>query len=234
MARQIPEDRFEKLVEHATEVFIARGFRHTQMAEIAEAVGVSKGTLYVYVESKEALFALCLLQSSRTRPVAVPSELPISTPRQGDLSTFLKNAVARETQKSLMDALEKPRADDIHRELDVIFRELYETLERNCRGIKLLDRCSDHPEVDGAWNVLGRRAYNDHLVAYLESRIAAGQIPRHTDPGLSMRISLEICTTWAVHIKWDRNPQSFDPIRTKGTVIEFAIEGLLNPVQASP
>ena len=49
MARHIPEDRIDGLIRAATEVFIARGYRLTQMADVAEAVGVAKGTLYGYV-----------------------------------------------------------------------------------------------------------------------------------------------------------------------------------------
>ena len=55
MARRIPESRFDELVRAATGVFIARGYRLTQMSDVAEAVGVAKGTLYGYVESKDAL-----------------------------------------------------------------------------------------------------------------------------------------------------------------------------------
>ena len=42
MARKIPERRFDDLVRAATEVFIAHGYRHTQMADVAEALGVAK------------------------------------------------------------------------------------------------------------------------------------------------------------------------------------------------
>jgi AcrR family transcriptional regulator len=45
-------------VKRATEVFIERGYKDTQMDDIAAALGVAKGTVYVYVESKEALFDL--------------------------------------------------------------------------------------------------------------------------------------------------------------------------------
>ena len=38
MARRIPDDRFDQLVDAATEVFIQRGYRLTQMADVAEAV----------------------------------------------------------------------------------------------------------------------------------------------------------------------------------------------------
>ena len=58
MARRTPPERLTRLVECATRVFIEQGYRRTQMADIAEALGVAKGTLYLYVESKDALFDL--------------------------------------------------------------------------------------------------------------------------------------------------------------------------------
>ena len=63
MARTIPPDRFQQLVDCATQVFIERGYAHTQMADVAEAMGIGKGTLYLYVESKEALL---MTRSPRT------------------------------------------------------------------------------------------------------------------------------------------------------------------------
>ena len=35
----------------ATDVFIERGYRQTQMADVARAMGVAKGTVYLYVVS---------------------------------------------------------------------------------------------------------------------------------------------------------------------------------------
>jgi AcrR family transcriptional regulator len=43
-------------MEGAREVFLAQGFDAASMGEIARKAGVSKGTLYVYFDSKERLF----------------------------------------------------------------------------------------------------------------------------------------------------------------------------------
>ena len=77
MARRIPENRFDDLVRAATSVFIARGYRLTQMSDVAEAVGVAKGTLYGYVESKDALLWVCLQSADDTGPIPLPETLPI-------------------------------------------------------------------------------------------------------------------------------------------------------------
>ena len=46
-------------------MFLAHGFDGASMGEIAKAAGVSKGTLYVYFDSKEALFEALILEERR-------------------------------------------------------------------------------------------------------------------------------------------------------------------------
>ena len=45
-----------QIMDGARAVFLAQGFDAASMGEIARKAGVSKGTLYVYFDSKEALF----------------------------------------------------------------------------------------------------------------------------------------------------------------------------------
>jgi AcrR family transcriptional regulator len=45
-----------QIMDGARRVFLAQGFDAASMGEIARAAGVSKGTLYVYFDSKERLF----------------------------------------------------------------------------------------------------------------------------------------------------------------------------------
>ncbi len=45
-----------ELMQAALEVFTERGFAATRLDEVAQRAGVSKGTVYLYFESKEALF----------------------------------------------------------------------------------------------------------------------------------------------------------------------------------
>jgi AcrR family transcriptional regulator len=46
-----------QIVEGARTIFLQRGFDAASMNDIARAAGVSKGTLYVYFDNKEQLFA---------------------------------------------------------------------------------------------------------------------------------------------------------------------------------
>lgn len=49
------EDRRERILHAALEVFACRGFHQAQLDEIAKAAGVGKGTIYRYVPDKEGL-----------------------------------------------------------------------------------------------------------------------------------------------------------------------------------
>src|SRR5258708_1004670 len=54
-----------QVMEGARAVFLAQGFDGASMGEIARRAGVSKGTLYVYFDSKEALFEAIFEEESR-------------------------------------------------------------------------------------------------------------------------------------------------------------------------
>jgi AcrR family transcriptional regulator len=56
-----------QIVEGAREVFLAHGFDAASMGEIARVAGVSKGTLYVYFDSKESLFEAIVEEQCRSQ-----------------------------------------------------------------------------------------------------------------------------------------------------------------------
>ena len=64
-SNRIDSAKRRQILDGARRVFLAAGFDGASMGEIAKAAGVSKGTLYVYFESKEALFeALTITERS--------------------------------------------------------------------------------------------------------------------------------------------------------------------------
>ncbi|MDB4952294.1 MAG: TetR family transcriptional regulator [Gemmatimonadetes bacterium] len=54
--RRRAEARPGEILDAAMEMFVEKGFAGTRMEEIAQRAGVTKGTVYLYYESKEALF----------------------------------------------------------------------------------------------------------------------------------------------------------------------------------
>jgi AcrR family transcriptional regulator len=54
--RATADGKREAILDAALELFGRYGFRRTSIDDIARAAGVAKGTVYLYVENKEALF----------------------------------------------------------------------------------------------------------------------------------------------------------------------------------
>ena len=230
MARRIPTHRFETLVRAATEVFIARGYRLTQMSDIAEAVGVAKGTLYGYVESKDALLVLCLAKADDPGPIELPASLPLPALPPGALGQSVKEAlVAESAQPRLESALAQTGpVESVSAEARAVLSELYDLMAAHRHRIKLLDRCMDHPELGGLWQTAGRESTQRALERYIEFRVRSGDFRPVANAGLAARIVLETCATWAVHIHWDRAPEAFDPEEAREAVIEQLVRGLLS------
>ena len=55
----------QQILDGARRVFLSAGFAAASMGEIAREAKVSKGTLYVYFDSKEALFAALIEEAKR-------------------------------------------------------------------------------------------------------------------------------------------------------------------------
>jgi AcrR family transcriptional regulator len=125
MPRTIPDRRFHDLVAAATDVFIAQGYRRTQMADVAAATGLAKGTLYLYVESKDALFDVVLRNADREGAVETPSTLPVPTPKPGATVEYVAAALAeRQAFPALTGALARRSPGDVRGELDGILRDV--------------------------------------------------------------------------------------------------------------
>src|SRR5215472_588484 len=54
--RRRKEDRPTEIIAAALECFAERGFAATRMDDVAARAGVTKGTVYLYFETKEELF----------------------------------------------------------------------------------------------------------------------------------------------------------------------------------
>jgi AcrR family transcriptional regulator len=229
MARRIPDGRFEELADCAARVFIENGYRRTQMADVAQALGVAKGTLYLYVESKEALFDLALHYADAPERVTKPAQLPIPTPSPGETAAYVRRRLT-ETQKLplLEAALNRKRASDPARELGEIILEMYRVVAAHRRGIKLLDRsAADHPELAAIWFEGGREGLMTLLERYLEIRLRAGQLRAVPDVPAATRVIVEMVAFWAVHRHWDPHPQAIEDSVAEDTVVRFVVGTLV-------
>ncbi len=229
MARVIPESRYQDLIEAATAVFLGQGYRRTQMADVASRMGVAKGTLYLYVESKEALFDAVLRHADRAEAIGLPETLPIPTPAAGATLAWVRKRVAEEGDLPLLRAaIERKRVRDVSRELEGVLRETYRQLSLNRVALKLVDRAAhDHPELAAVFYGVARIGAHALLTRYLEERIRRGHFLPVSDVAVTARFVLETITFWSVHRFWDPAPQTVDDEVAERTVIESLMRALI-------
>ena len=207
MRADISGKRLRELVEAGLEVFCRQGYERSQVADVAKVMGVAVGTIYLYVEGKEALFDLVVRHTSTADSDWLDDvEIPVPAPAPGSTVEFLRGVFGREGQwPHLHAALRSKRATEIRAELDGVVREQYRLMTRHRRGLILLTRSAlEFPGLADAF-VLGlRRRLLEGLEKYLVSRITVGQV----------RPLANVAATAAVltqTIAWANLQRPFDP-----------------------
>lgn len=229
MSRAIPKDRFDQLIRTATQVFIrAGGYRRTKMSDIASAMGVAVGTIFQYVESKEALYDLLLRHADEPGVIELPEQLPVRTPKPEETLAFMREHVAQARSIPKLDRVLEEGAEPSADEFPIIVRELFYLLARHRCGIKLADGSAhDLPEFAAVWFAGARLHVVDRLQRYFEVRVRDGVFEPISDVPMAARMTLEMCVFWAVHQYWDLQPVSLSDDQLRERVVEFCTGNLI-------
>jgi AcrR family transcriptional regulator len=207
--RVTPSDRLPKLLDAAAAEFVEHGFQRTQMDDIAERLGVSKGTIYRAVDSKESLFAA----------VIEWGDDPDSAPSTGvkasvDLAAVAATVTAQLTaavatlELTTIVATRSRTTDDFGDEIERITIGLHRLMRGRRTAVMVLDRCAGEiPELAAVWFGDGRYALVDLWADYLELR--SSLVAADVDRAILARTVVEVVTTWAVKMPWDRAPRPY-------------------------
>lgn len=220
-------------MEAALGVFCRQGYERSQVADVAKVMGVAAGTIYLYVEGKEALFDLVIRHTASDDPDWLDDiEVPVPTPEPGSTLEFLRGIFGRKGQWPLLAAaLQSAAAADIRAELDGVVREQYRLMTRHRRGLMLLMRSAlEFPGLADVF-VLGlRKRLLEGLGKYLTSRIAAGQIRPLADVAATAAVMTQT-------IAWANLQRPFDPglhalpeDAVENATVDLIVSGLVQPV----
>lgn len=83
--RRRKEARPQEILEAALDCFSAKGFAATRMDDIAERAGVTKGTIYLYFQNKEAVFKALVRESIGVTVNAVLEQVRASEAPASDI-----------------------------------------------------------------------------------------------------------------------------------------------------
>ncbi len=227
MPRLPADERLASLATAATEAFGRVGYRGTRTADVAAKAGMSAGSLFTYVESKEALFHLVFLYGFGQLPEPPPA-LPLGTPAPGETVALVGRALRGIPVPRLRAALAVDEPGDAAHELRGIVEELYDVTERYWPVLAVIERCAaELPELDSLWFGGTRRGYHAGLAAYLERRTSSGLLRPMPDATLAARVVIESVSWFGWHRREGRDSALYDDQTARRTVIEFACAALI-------
>ncbi|MEY2430936.1 MAG: hypothetical protein QOC92_661 [Acidimicrobiaceae bacterium] len=222
-----PKARLDDIVESATRSFSEKGYRRTLITDVASDLGIAPGTIYTYVESKDALFHLVVERASGV--TTTPPSLPVPSPDPGDTAKYCIQALARTARLAELNAaLDREKADDIGEEVESIVRELFGMIARSRKLIRLVERSAiDLPELRTGFYVKGRRPFLNKIESYLDARIESGQLREVPDAAVTARFIVESVSWFANHRHGDQDSSYIDDDRAEQVCVDMLVHGLL-------
>ncbi len=208
MARRRPPDRFQQLWDAALRVFRKKGLRRARMLDIAREMGISPGSLYNYVESKEALFAWVVDRGGDPGPIAAPAQLPLPTPLPGEMEKRLRERLdAGFRLERLAAALARRRVVNARAELAEILVEFWDLVVRTRGPMAVVERSAlDLPDLFAIWFMGARRAFFARITGYVARRVRSGHFRPVADPAVAARMLVESVVFFARHRHGDPDP----------------------------
>jgi AcrR family transcriptional regulator len=156
--------RLQAILDAALDVFAEKGFAEARLDDVAARAGVAKGTIYLYVASKEALFE-ALIHSGIAVPIAAIEDkvLALDLPAEATLRmllAFLRQEVLGTRRKEIVRLIlsEAGRFPDL---AAVYHREVIS------RGMRLMRRIAEKAVARGEFR-------SDELVRFPQLAIAPG------------------------------------------------------------
>lgn len=183
-------------IANAAVTYITRhGYKQTQMAGLAKEIGVSAGTLYTYVENKEALLHLAaefLIDPAPLEQASLPFK---GYPRSELVEKFIKAVLDRAQWLILKNALAENRTDP--ETLRLIGDEVYGLIDTHGRSILFLDRLANEiPEFTSVHMDSVRGGFTGDLVMLL---LKAGSKHGPYGTGIIARAATEGISWSAMH-----------------------------------
>lgn len=218
MARAKPAGKLAEIADAALLSFGRTGFRLTQMSDVARLCGVSAGTLYGYVDSKEALLYISVLKAINQLDPTMP--LPVPAASTGDMLALLQQEIGKRSLWPLLKAaLKRERAANMADEAAGIAGELYDLIAHDRRLIRLLDACGrDIPEIADFFTRKIRGRYFEDFALYLQKRNAAGARPAAVSTPVSARALVEMTAWMAAHRHGEQAPIQVSEAEARATV----------------
>lgn len=227
MPRKRRPGALDDLTRAALVVFARTGFRQAQMADVAREMGIALGTVYSYVESKDALFGLVVDRAFIEGPWP-DLELPVPTPTPAELLERTRLQLEHFTALPRLEAAQGLRhGEDPRSELRDVLEEIWDLILKTRLAADMIERSArDWPELSELFYSQIRRDLFGRLDAYFASQTRRGRFRSDGDPTMIARTALETITFWARHRYRDPDGLGASDAEARMTVLVFLIDAI--------
>lgn len=221
MARSTPPSRMQEIAAAARRTFGASGYRRTQVADVARAVGLSPAALYRSVESKDALFHLAFVEDVDSVGDYV------STPPPGATVELIGRRLRKaRIMKRAAEALANPGADAVEDLREVLAAQFRAVAEHRELLALVESSARDRPDIAERYFRVGRRGGTDDLARFIESRVADGSFREVGDPPLLAVQIRETIAWFAWHRHHDQDASGLDDDAALASITETFVRAL--------
>ncbi len=226
--RTAAPNRVGEIVDAALAVFGRDGFARAQMADVAAQAGVSVGTLYNYVEGKDALLLLCAAYAFDAED-AIAGARPLAVTSRKKFLANLKSHLDAMAHLPSLDAALKAKAApvDVAAECAAIVAELFDLIAVRRRGLDALERSArDVPDIAALFYADVRVGLVANLATYIERRAKQKRIPSPLDATVAARFVIESVTWMARHRHGDPDGHAIDSDVARATSIALVTRSI--------
>jgi AcrR family transcriptional regulator len=175
--------RREQIVAAGLACFARSGYHATTMADVAAQAGVSKGTPYLYFDSKQALF------------LALHEQWDCGAGQRVDAAVAALPEPEQRSPRAVLGAVAAAIAAHVQAE------------SATCRVLMEARALGAHEPVIAAAVLASDQQMHRQLEELFEAGVAAGEWPAATDPGLTAR--LFAAGMYGLMAQWHLAPGSF-------------------------
>lgn len=220
-----PEQRIAELLEAGTAVFRRKGFRRTQMSDIADQMNCSTGTLYNYIDSKEALFEHAVV-SGFTRSLPQSETLPLGFPKPAAVAVIKRRSQEIAAGSALDQANRREDAEDPIEEVTLIVTTFFLFFSDYHPVLDMIEASHlDYPDVATAYLEARRDLVFDPWMRWITRRQEEGLFRRDIDPFWTTRYLIEILA-WAAWKARDGG-DPYDEDKARDAIIKLTLSSLL-------
>lgn len=220
-----PAKRIEDLIGAGTTVFRRKGFRRTQMSDVAAEMGCSTGTLYNYVDSKEALFEHAVV-SGFTRTLPDASDLPLTLPSPRAMDVIKTQAINIADGSGIDVARETTHTGDPAAEARGIVEDFFEFFTLYHPVLEAIESSQlDYPDLATTYMDARRELVFAPWTRWVQARIDAGIFRQDINAEWTVRYLIEMIA-WGAW-KARGNDEPYDEDQARETLTRMTLAALL-------